>query len=100
LIPLVDYLYAAALLFCVGLWAVTRRQNIIMMLIGIELMLNAANLNLIAFAAYRGAVGGITFAIISIAVAAAELAVGLAIALVVFKNFKTINTAELTNLKG
>jgi len=100
LIPLVDYLYTAALLFCVGLWAVTRRQNIIMMLIGIELMLNAANLNLIAFAAYRGDFGGITFAIISIAVAAAELAVGLAIALVVFKNFKTINTAELTNLKG
>jgi len=100
LIPLVDYLYAAALLFCIGLWAVTRRQNIIMMLIGIELMLNAANLNLIAFAAYRGDFGGITFAIISIAVAAAELAVGLAIALVVFKNFKTINTAELTNLKG
>ena len=100
MIPLVDYLYAAALLFCVGLWAVTRRQNIIMILIGIELMLNAANLNLIAFAAYRGDFGGITFAIISIAVAAAELAVGLAIALVVFKNFKTINTAELTNLKG
>ena len=100
MIPLVDYLYAAALLFCIGLWAVTRRQNIIMILIGIELMLNAANLNLIAFAAYRGDFGGITFAIISIAVAAAELAVGLAIALVVFKNFKTINTAELTNLKG
>ena len=100
MIPLVDYLYAAALLFCVGLWAVTRRQNIIMMLIGIELMLNAANINLVAFASYRGDFGGITFAIISIAVAAAELAVGLAIALVVFKNFKTINTAELTNLKG
>ena len=100
MIPLSWYLYAAAFLFCIGLWAVTRRQNAIMMLIGIELMLNAANLNLVAFSYFRGDLGGLTLAVISIAVAAAELAVGLAIAIIVFKNFKTINTAELTNLKG
>ena len=100
MIPITWYLYTAAVLFCIGLWAVTRRQNAIMMLIGIELMLNAANLNLVAFAYYRGDLGGLTLAVVSIAVAAAELAVGLAIAIVVFKNYKTINTAKLTNLKG
>ncbi len=100
MIPLSWYLYAAAVLFCIGFWAVTRRQNAIMILIGIELMLNAANINLVAFAYYRGDLGGLTFAAISIAVAAAELAVGLAIAIVVFKNFRTINTGALTNLKG
>ncbi len=100
MIPLSWYLYAAAVLFTIGLWAVTRRQNAIMMLIGIELMLNAANINLVAFSYFRGDLGGLTLAVISIAVAAAELAVGLAIAIIVFKNFKTINTAELTNLKG
>ena len=100
MIPLSWYLYAAAVLFTIGLWAVTRRQNAIMMLIGIELMLNAANINLVAFAYFRGDLGGLTLAVISIAVAAAELAVGLAIAIIVFKNYKTINTAMLTNLKG
>ena len=100
MIPLSWYLYAAAILFCIGLWAVTRRQNAIMMLIGIELMLNAANLNLVAFSYFRGDMGGLTLAVISIAVAAAELAVGLAIAIIVFKNFRTINTGQLTNLKG
>lgn len=100
MIPLVWYLYVAALVFAIGLYAVTRRQNVIMMLIGIELMLNAANINLVAFSYYRGDMGGLTLAVISIAVAAAELAVGLAIAIIVFKNFKTINTSQLTNLKG
>ncbi len=100
MIPLSWYLYVAALLFVIGLWAVTRRQNAIMMLIGIELMLNASNLNLVAFSYYRGDLGGLTLAVISIAVAAAELAVGLAIAIIVFKNYRTINTASLTNLKG
>lgn len=100
MIPLAWYLYVAALVFAIGLYAVTRRQNVIMMLIGIELMLNAANINLVAFSYYRGDMGGLTLAVISIAVAAAELAVGLAIAIIVFKNFKTINTTQLTNLKG
>ena len=100
MIPLTWYLYVAAVLFCIGLGAVTRRQNAIMMLIGIELMLNAANINLVAFSYYRGDMGGLTLAVVSIAVAAAELAVGLAIAIVVFKNYRTINTAKLTNLKG
>lgn len=100
MIPLSWYLYVAGLLFVIGLWAVTRRQNAIMMLIGIELMLNAANINLVAFSYFRGDLGGLTLAVISIAVAAAELAVGLAIAIIVFKNYRTINTASLTNLKG
>ena len=100
MIPLSWYLFTAALLFTIGLWAVTRRQNAIMILIGIELMLNAANINLVAFSYFRGDLGGLTLAVISIAVAAAELAVGLAIAIIVFKNYKTINTAKLTNLKG
>jgi len=100
LIPLSWYLYVAALLFVIGLWAVTRRQNAIMVLIGIELMLNAGNLNLVAFSYYRGDFGGLTLAVISIAVAAAELSVGLAIMIIVFKNYRTINTASLTNLKG
>ena len=100
MIPLEWYLYAAALLFFIGLYAVTRRQNVIMMLIGIELMLNAANLNLLAFAYFRGDMGGLILATLSIAVAAAELSVGLAIAIIVFKNFRTIDTSQLNNLQG
>ncbi len=100
MIPLEWYLYAAAVLFVIGLFAVTRRQNVILILIGIELMLNAANLNLIAFSYYRGDPGGLVLAAASIAVAAAELAVGLAIAIIVFKNYKTIDTTELNQLHG
>ena len=103
MIPLVDYLYAAALLFCLGLWAVTRRQNIILMLIGIELMLNAANLNFIAFWRFREhpeALTGILFVIFSIGVAAAEAAVGLALIISIYRHYKTTNVDEVNSLKG
>ncbi len=100
MIPLDWYLYSAAVLLVIGLFAVTRRQNVILILIGIELILNSANINLIAFSYYRGDSGGLVLAAASIAVAAAELAVGLAIAIIVFKNYKTIDTTELNTLHG
>ena len=101
--PLSGYLLVAALLFSIGLAGALTRRNAILVLIGIELMLNAANLNLIAFWRYGPhpeALTGMMFAIFSIAVAAAEAAVGLAIILTVFKNRSTLNIDEIDTLKN
>ena len=100
--PLTGYLLVGALLFAIGLAGALTRRNAILVLIGIELMLNAANLNLIAFWRYGPhpeALTGMMFAIFSIAVAAAEAAVGLAIILTVFKNRSTLMIDEVNSMK-
>jgi NADH-quinone oxidoreductase subunit K len=86
------YLAVAALLFALGLFTVLTRRNAVAVLMGVELMLNAANLNLVAF--NRFVVGGLTgqtFAVFVVVLAAAEAAVGLAIVLSIFHTFKTID---------
>jgi NADH:ubiquinone oxidoreductase subunit K len=101
--PLNLCLLLSALLFTIGLASALLRSNAILVLIGIELMLNAANLNFIAFWRYgpaSNAMPGIMFAIFSIAVAAAEAAVGLAIILTVYRQRGTINLKRLDSLKG
>ena len=87
MIPLSWYLILAAALFCVGLFGVIARKNVIGILMGIELMLNAVNINLIAFWRYitTSTMNGLVFAIIVIAAAAAEVAVGLAIIIAVYR---------------
>ena len=90
--PLTGYLLVAALLFAIGLAGALTRRNAILVLIGIELMLNAANLNLIAFWRYGPhpeALTGMMFAIFSIAVAAAEAAVGLGLVIQIHRHAKT-----------
>ena len=101
--PLHGYLLLSALLFSIGLAGAVTRRNAILVLIGIELMLNAANLNFIAFWRYGGhpeALTGVMFAIFAIGVAAAEAAVGLAMIISIYRHFKTINLDQIDSLKG
>ena len=101
--PLHDYLLVSSLLFCIGLAGVLTRRNAIVVLIGVELMLNAANLNFIAFwrfSANPEALLGVMFAIFSIAVAAAEAAVGLALVISIYRHYKTANVDEVNQMKG
>jgi NADH-quinone oxidoreductase subunit K len=101
--PLHCYLILSALLFAIGLAGALTRRNSILVLIGIELMLNAANLNFIAFwrySAHPEALTGIMFVIFSIAVAAAEAAVGLALIISIYRHYRTVNVDEITEMKG
>jgi len=101
--PLSAYLTVSAFLFVIGLAGALTRRNAILVLIGIELMLNAANLNFIAFwsfSPHREALTGIMFVIFSIAVAAAEAAVGLALIVNVYRHFKSTDLTVLNSLKG
>ncbi len=90
-----------ALLFSIGIYGVLARRNAVLVLMSIELMLNAVNINLIAFGSYfqdQAAVGQI-FALFVIAVAAAEVGIGLAIVLMIFRNRETVNLDEVDLLK-
>ena len=101
--PLSAYLLVAALLFSIGLAGALSRRSAILVLIGIELMLNAANLNFIAFWRYGpnpAALTGIMFALFSIAVAAAEAAVGLSIILAVYRHSRTTDLDQMNSMKG
>jgi NADH:ubiquinone oxidoreductase subunit K len=103
MIPLHYYLVFSSLLFSVGLAGALTRRNAILVLVGIELMLNAANLNFIAFWRYGAdpnALAGIMFVLFSIAIAAAEAAVGLALIIAVYRHYKTINLDKVDKLKG
>ncbi len=100
---LTNYLLVSALLFSVGLAGALTRRNAILVLIGIELMLNAANLNFLAFWRYGpnpAALTGVMFAIFSISIAAAEAAVGLGIILAAHRHFKTTDVNQMNALKG
>jgi len=102
MVPLTWYLLVTAALFCIGLVGALSRRNAIAVLMGIELMLNAINLNLVAFwrYAYAARMDGQVFAVFVITVAAAEAAVGLAIIIAVYRQRRTINVEELDLLKG
>jgi len=101
--PLVSYLVVSAFLFVIGLVGALIRRNSIMVLIGIELMLNAANLNFIAFwrfGPHPEALSGIMFVIFSIAVAAAEAAVGLALIIAIHRHYKTTDVTQIDSMRG
>ena len=101
--PLTGYLIVAALIFAIGLAGALTRRNAILVLIGIELMLNAANLNLVAFWRYSPhpeLLTGMMFAVFSIAVAAAEAAVGLGLVIAIFRHTRTTDLDEMTKMKG
>ena len=102
-VPLQDLLTLGALLFCVGLFGVLTRRNSVAILLSIELILNAANLTLVAFGrAIGGSAGdpGQVFAVFVIGLAAAEAVVGLGVILVIYRTAKTIFADELHLLKG
>lgn len=91
----------AAALFCTGLFALLTRRNAVAVFMGIELMLNAANLNFVAFARQtQGAIDGQVAAIFVIMLAAAEFAVALALILSLFQTFRSVNVDEAKELKG
>jgi NADH-quinone oxidoreductase subunit K len=102
MIPLTWYLILAAGLFCVGVFGALARRNAVGVFMGIELMLNAVNINLVAFWRYTDVsqTTGQMFAIFVIAVAAAEAAVGLALLIAIYRQRNTVNVEELDLMKG
>jgi NADH-quinone oxidoreductase subunit K len=101
--PLANYLLVSALLFSIGLAGALTRRNAILVLVGIELMLNSANLNFIAFWRYGPnpeALTGMMFAIFAIGVAAAEAAVGLALIISIYRHYKTTNLDQINSMRG
>lgn len=101
MVPISWYLIFAAALFCVGLFGVLSRKNAILILMGIELMLNAVNINLVAFWRYGNLrnISGQVFAVMVFAVAAAEVAVGLALFISVYRRRGTVSADEIDLLK-
>jgi NADH:ubiquinone oxidoreductase subunit K len=102
-ITLQHYLVFSALLFAVGLGGVVTRRNAIVVLMGIELMLSAANVNFVAFWRFgprAETLSGLLFVLFSIGIAAAESAVGLALIIVIYRNYRTTRIDELKELKG
>jgi NADH:ubiquinone oxidoreductase subunit K len=95
-----QFLFLGAVLFCIGVYGVITRRNAVMVLMSIELILNSVNINLIAFALRNGSVDGHVFALYVIAVAAAEVGVGLAMVLLVYRNRRSIALDELAEMKG
>ncbi|MHB8623907.1 MAG: NADH-quinone oxidoreductase subunit NuoK [Sulfuricaulis sp.] len=101
MIPLAHYLILGAILFSLSVVGIfLNRKNLVILLMAIELMLLAVNLNFIAFSHYLGDTAGQIFVFFILTVAAAESAIGLAIVVVVFRNRHTINVEDLSSLKG
>ncbi len=95
-----NYIFLSAILFCIGAFGILYRRNAIVMFMCIELMLNAVNLLLVAFSTYHEDPNGQVFVFFTMAVAAAEVAVGLAIVVSIFRNLGNIDINNLKNLKG
>ena len=95
-----QFLFLAAILFAIGVYGVLARKNGVMVLMSIELILNSVNINLLAFGAMRNEPTGAVFALFIIAIAAAEVGVGLAIILTMYRNKQTIDVEEFDAMKG
>lgn len=95
-----QFLLLAAFLFCTGVYGVLARKNGVVVLMSIELILTAVNINLVAFGAFHHDVAGQIFALFIIAVAAAEVGVGLAIILLIYRNLNSIDLTKVDQLKG
>ena len=94
------YIVLGAAVFAIGLFGVLARRNAVGILLGIELMLNAVNINFVAFSRFNGDVIGVVFALFTIAITVAEVAVGLAIVIVIFRVRRTVDADALDLLKG
>ena len=98
-IGLNHYLTISALLFCFGLFAVMTRKNAIVILMGVELILNAANVNFLALSKFNGGMEGVMFSLFVIVLAAAEAAVGLAIVINIYKIFRSVDVSTIDTMK-
>jgi NADH:ubiquinone oxidoreductase subunit K len=99
-VPVTQYVMLSAFLFCTGIYGVLARRNGVLVLMSIELMLNAVNINLVAFSARLNDAAGQVFALFVIAIAAAEVGVGLAIVLLIYRNRVAVNLDEIDLMKG
>ncbi len=95
-----QFLILSAFLFCTGVYGVLARRNGVLVLMSVELMLNAVNINLVAFSAYGRDVAGQVFALFIITIAAAEVGVGLAIVLLIYRNMDSPDLDRIDQLKG
>jgi NADH:ubiquinone oxidoreductase subunit K len=95
-----QFLILAAVLFCIGVYGVIARKNAVLVLMSIELILNSVNINLLAFSMRNDSLDGHTFALYIIAIAAAEVGVGLAMVLLMYRNRRSIDLDELSEMKG
>jgi NADH:ubiquinone oxidoreductase subunit K len=95
-----QFLFLGAFLFGAGVYGVLARRNAVLVLMSIELILNAVNINLVAFGAFRNTVVGQVFALFVISIAAAEVGVGLAIVLLIYRNRRSIDLSEVDVMRG
>ena len=95
-----QFLLLGAILFCTGVYGVIARKNTVLVLMSIELILNAVNINLLTFGALHGDVAGAVFALFIIAVAAAEVGVGLAMVLIIYRNRSSVDLDDVDSMRG
>ncbi len=95
-----QFLLLSAILFSTGVYGVLAKRNAVLVLMSIELILNAVNINLVAFGAHNGTISGSVFALFVIAVAAAEVGVGLALVLAIYRNRRSVDLNEVAQMKG
>ena len=95
-----QFLLLAAFLFCVGIYGVLARKNAVLILMSIELMINSVNMNFVAFSLRNDNTIGHVFALFAIAVAAAEVGVGLAIVLLIYRNRHNVDVTQVSEMKG
>lgn len=100
MITLTHYLIFSAIMFCIGLYGILRRKNILLLLFATEIMLNAINVAFVAIGYYRGDLQGQIMALFVIALAAAEVAIGLGLVLLLYKKYKTLDIDKLSNMRG
>lgn len=98
-VPVEWYLLLSAAMFCIGVFGVLTRRNALLFLMSVELMLNAANINLVAFARLWGNLTGQVFSLFTMALAAAEVAVGIGIILVLYRNFADVDVTRATTMR-
>jgi NADH:ubiquinone oxidoreductase subunit K len=95
-----QFLLLGAVLFCTGVYGVIARKNTVLVLMSIELILNAVNINLLTFAAVHADVAGAVFALFIIGVAAAEVGVGLAMVLIIYRNRSSVDLDDVDSMRG
>ena len=95
-----NFLLLAAVIFCIGVYGVIARRNAVLVLMSVELILNSVNINLVAFSLMNDSVDGQVFALFVIAIAAAEVGVGLAIVLLIYRNRGSVDLDDVAEMKG
>jgi NADH-quinone oxidoreductase subunit K len=99
MVPIEYYLLLSAAVFSIGVFGILTRRNALLFLMSVELLLNAANINLVAFSRFHGNLTGQTFSLFTLALAAAEVAVGIGIILVLYRNFKDVDVTEAATMR-